>query len=242
MYTEARVRKTEDASTSMDSKTHSSDDLQCKPRQISGIYNLAVHRPARTCTSLQKFMPTHAKTAGGPKFHSTVCETVEEDQLGEVEEKRRPLTKIKLILDKREDLLFDPTRRKSTPSLTSLRSRSSEVTLPKVIETKEEYSGFVEKRKPNFAKYLALIDKSDSAFLSKILSQNDPREEPGLASEDPIEENPCEDGMAEEAEDRSFSVKSGSLSRLSANSFAKKKIIDEVILFDREKEMSEIVG
>jgi len=237
---QSRITRNNDVSTSMDSKTHSSDDLQAK-----------LKRSGNTPDSLKRYSK-HSKLFKNPiknysiqplrtKFKSTVCEIVEEDQLEEVEEKERPLNKIKMILDKREDLLFDKTRRKS---LNNMRSRSTEFNLPKVIETKEEYSGFVEKRKLNIVKYFALIDKSDSTFVSRLLSQIEQKEEVELASEDPIEENPCEEGAAGEDDDdqeKSVSIKSSSLSRLSSNSFIKKKIIDEVPLFEREKEMSEIV-
>ena len=178
-------------------------------------------------------------------FLGNNCEIVFEEELEEIEERHKKRNRITPIFDKREDLLFHDIRPQF--SLQGDRSRSSEITLPKVIESKDEYSCFYEKPKHKFSNYLALIDKTERFNFATPKSASEVKEDQLFDSQNAIEEvNQFEEDLAandvECSENRSNSVKSGSLSRISNGSFIKKRIVDECVIFDREKEMSEIVG
>lgn len=59
----------------------------------------------------------------------------------------------------------------------------------------------------------------------------------------PIEENPGEEfAFVDEDDEKCFSFKSGSLSRVSCNSFNKKMIIDELDVPDWDREKLDIVS
>lgn len=193
-----------------------------------------------------KFM-NNSFTNRGIRLPENNCEIVLEEDLEEIEERQKKLNKIIPIFDKREDLLFDNKRSKTFTGLGGDRSRSSEITLPKVIESKEEYSCFYDKPKYKFSNYLALVDKTEKFNMMTPKSTQEVKEEQLFDSQNAIEEvNQCEEELAfndaESSENKSYSIKSGSISRISNNSFIKKRIVDECVIFDREKEMSEIVS
>lgn len=243
---ESFTSKQNDYSSTKDSPSVSLDKSGSKSQRLSETNRTKAFRYKYLGNRNLKFMNNSFRNQQF-RFPENNCEIVLEEELEQTEEHKKKLRKIIPIFDKREDLLFDHPRSKSFLGQTNDRSRSSEVTLPKVIESKEEYSCFYDKPKHKFSNYLALVDKTEKFnFMAPKVSQEN-KEEQLFDSKNAIEEvNPCEEDFGindeESSENRSYSVKSGSISRISNNSFIKKRIVDECVIFDREKEMSEIVG
>lgn len=241
---ESTIQKQNDASSTIDSPSISLDKSISTPVNSTGRLSkqrsLNLKHPGNKTLRFMNNSFTERKYP----FLGNNCEIVFEEELEEMEERQKKLNKIIPIFDKREDLLFHDIRPRY--SLQGDRSRSSEITLPKVIESKDEYSCFYEKPKHKFSNYLALIDKTERFNFMIPKSASEIKEDQMFDSQNAIEEvNQYEEDLAgydmECLENRSNSVKSGSLSRVSNNSFIKKRIVDECVIFDREKEMSEIV-
>ena len=172
-----------------------------------------------------------------------LCEIVLEEDIEPLEEQTKKRSKITPILDKKEELLFGNNR--SSILNYQDRSRSTDLTLPKVIESKEEDTPFHEKPKYKFSNYLALIDKTDRLNLFSPKKSFDSKDMHFYESQDAIKEDTLneEEPFVDDniSDNRSNSIKSGSISRISNSSFIKKRVIDECFVFDKEKELSGIV-
>ena len=172
-----------------------------------------------------------------------LCEIVFEEDLEQLEEHKKKRNKITPILDKKEELLF----RGNQTNIWNYqdRSRSTDLTLPKVIESKEEDTPFYEKPKYKFSNYLAFIDKADKVNFVSPKKSFDSKEIPFYESQEIIKEDTQneEEPFIEDniSDNRSNSIKSGSISRISNSSFIKKRVIDECFAFDKERELSGIV-
>ena len=241
---EKSASKQNEISSTLDSQSFSLDKNRSKAVSLSKLpreYNQNyISKPARPL----KFM-NNSFTNRPIKVLESNCEIVFEEEFEETEEGHKKFNKFIPILDKREEMMFR-NNRGIMFSDNSDRPKSTEITLPKVIESKDEYSYFYDKRKYKFANYLAFLDKTEKFNLMKPKTISETKEDQLFDSQNAIEEvNQNEEDIGANdndcCENRSNSIKSGSISRISNNSFIKKRIIDECVIFDREKEMSEIV-
>lgn len=178
-------------------------------------------------------------------FPESNCEIVLESDAEQLEEPHKKLGKIKPILDQKEEMLIHSSSLKAIGPQND-RARSSDITLPKVIESKDEYSYIAVKPKYKVSNYLALIDRAERLNLQTPRTTEEVKEDQILDSKNAIEEvNQFEEELPFNDEDasecRSSSVRSGSVSRISMNSLMKRRIVDECVIFDREREMTEIV-
>lgn len=233
-----------DGISTLDSQSSSMEKSRSKAVSLSKLPREPILNLNFRPTRVLKFM-NNSFTAKPIKLIETNCEIVFEEELEETEVRHKKFKQIIPILDKKEELLFHSNRTNLLVE-NAERPRSTDLALPKIIENKDEYSYFYEKPKYKFSNYLAMIDKTERFRPVTPKTNSEIREDQLFDSNNAIEEvNQCEEdlGMADEIlENRSMSVKSGSLSRISNNSFIKKRLVDECVIFDREKEMSEIVS
>lgn len=179
-------------------------------------------------------------------FPENNCEIVPESELEQQEETHKKLGKIKLVLDQKEEMLIHSSSLRAIGSQND-RSRSTEIMLPKVIESKDEYSYIIAKPKYKVSNYLAVFDRTERPHLQTPKTAEQVKEDQLFDSKNAIAEvNQMEEdfGINDDAlsEGRSSSVRSNSISRISTNSLLKRRVVDECDVFDREKEMTEIVG
>ena len=233
----------QDGTSTLDSDSISLEKSRSKAVSLSKISRTKNSTYLWKPSNSLKFM-NHSLLNRPVQMFESNCEIVFEEEWEGNEERRSKIKKLMPVLDMREERLFHNNNSKLFNSQFE-RPMSTEIKLPKVIESKEEYSQILENPKHKLAKYLAMIDRTDRLNLIEPRNTIDSREDQLFVSTNAIEEaNQCEEelGCNDILENRSFSAKSGSLSRISNNSFIKKRVVDECVIFDREKAMSEIVS
>jgi hypothetical protein len=164
------------------------------------------------------------------------CEPVKEEQGDDSEdEEKHKIHKLKLFLDIREDRLFKD-RRHST--FNKKRSKSTEMSLPKVLEERDEYKQGLDKtRKFSLSRFNGgLIDKMERGLGINYFRLNETRSLFNAASRATIEEEAVENG------DESCN---NSLSCFSAPNRMKPKIVDEIDSIKKQtpgyKEINEVI-
>lgn len=238
------LSKFNDRSSTQESHSFSADKNRSVGVPISRLTcNRWVDTRSPTTRAL-KFL-NNSFTNRKSRYVESNCEIVQESDLEQLEERQKRLGKIKPILDRKEELLFHSNSERLLATVAD-RSRSTEITLPKVIESKDENCYIMDKPKHKVSNYLAMIDRTEKLFIQPPKTAEEVKEDQIFDSQNAIEEvNQCEEEQAVNDDDgseaRSSSVHSGSISRISNNSFIKRRIVDECVIFDREKEMSEIV-
>lgn len=176
--------------------------------------------------SRSHYFDKNYKTGLARSSFEPVKEVVEEQN----EEKRKKFPMIRVVADREEDGFLQPPaflRLLSDPG--TGRSRSTDVGLPKVMESNDEYLPM--ERKKHLKQYFAPIDKAEDTILTtnnSLLSRHTV-----LFSKDTIEENDEEDPK-ERSISLSISCKSGSQRKLKVDeidedSQAKPHDISEVV-------------
>ena len=232
-----------DGTSTLDSDSISLDKNRSKAASLSKISRTKHSTYLSNPGVAFKFMNNSFSSRPVRMFESN-CEIVFEEESEGNEERRRKIKKLMPVLDMREELLFHNNNAKLFGEGVE-RPRSTDIKLPKVIETKEEYSSIYDNPKHKLVKYLAMIDKTDKFNVVEPRSTIDSKEDQLFSSQNAIEEaNQFEEDLGgnECLDDRSYSARSGSISRISNNSFIKKRVVDECVIFDRDKAMSEIVS
>ncbi len=147
-----------DFSTSLDSDSFSTDTN-------SYLTKLRFNRRSHSL-----YDPNTSRTKSHKNLMIFNIEPVLEEKEDDFEEKKSKFKRCNLILDKKEEKMFGRGR---LNRVVDPRSKSTELKLPKVLETDEEYA--LQKPHRTSKKYFALFDRSERSSIYSILKAIDSR-------------------------------------------------------------------
>ena len=227
---ESWIKRFKDYSTSLDSVEVSSAKHQKELPQYKKQSSLKIR-------SLSNYGKTkNSEKILGSIFEDFAVEPVLEEKYEDYEEEQHKIHKLKLFLDKKEDLLFRNSGIKNWPKN---RSKSTEMVLPKVDELGEEEKPLRDKKRKFSVRRSTkwLMDKTEKLFEITNLKQSESKSLFNAESNVTIKEE--DQSNYEDESDRD------TISCFSAPNPIKNKMVDEVDCRDREnndyKEINEII-